>query len=171
MEILRLAATGKPLCDRIYVLGATLKAFRGQRHVETHIIRHGATEEELAALRGKGLVAPPDPAMPAALLEGATEDRALACLLEAFTLEESEALAAWLEKRYADRIEKLVICPLDLPVPLGVGPLGEIPEGGQTGFIRFDAAPGYDLPFAARAFYDLSAQASGEASPQGPQNT
>ena len=57
MEILRLDAPEKPLCDRIYVLGATLKAFRGKRHVETHIIRHGATEEELAALRGKGLVA------------------------------------------------------------------------------------------------------------------
>lgn len=171
MEILRLDAPKPSLCDRIYVLGATLKAFRGQRHVETHIIRHGATEEELAALRGKGLVAPPDPSMPAALLEGATEDRALRCLLEAFTAEESEALAAWLERRYADRIEKLVICPLELPVPLGVGPLGEIPEGGQTGFIRFDAAPGYSLPFAARAFYDLSAHAPAEASPQAPQNT
>ena len=170
MEILRLDAPENALCERIYVLGATLKAFRGKRHVETRIIRHGASEEELAGLRGKGLVAPPDPAMPPALLEGATEDRALACLLEAFTAEESEALAAWLQARYADRIEKLVICPLDLPVPLGVGPLGEIPEGGETGFIRFDAAPGYDLPFAARAFYDLSAQTSGEASPQGPQN-
>lgn len=171
MEILRLDAPTPSQCDRVYVLGATLKAFRGQRHVETHIIRHGATEEELAALRGKGLVAPPDPAMPAALLEGATEDRALRCLLEAFTAEESEALAAWLERRYADRIEKLVICPLELPVPLGVGPLGEIPEGGQTGFIRFDAAPGYSLPFAARAFYDLSAHAPAQASPQAPQNT
>lgn len=171
MEILRLDAPTPSQCDRVYVLGATLKAFRGQRHVETHIIRHGATEEELAALRGKGLVAPPDPAMPAALLEGATEDRALRCLLEAFTAEESETLAAWLERRYADRIEKLVICPLELPVPLGVGPLGEIPEGGQTGFIRFDAAPGYSLPFAARAFYDLSAHAPAEASPQAPQNT
>ena len=170
MEILRLEAPGKPPCDRIYVLGATLKTFRGKRHVETHIIRHGATEEELAALHGKGLVAPPDPAIPAALLEGATEDRALRCLLEAFTAEESEALAAWLERQHADRIEKLVICPLELPVPLGVGPLGEIPEGGQTGFIRFDAAPGYPLPFAARAFYDLSSHASGEASGQTPQN-
>lgn len=169
MEILRLAAPEKNLCDRIYVLGATLKAFRGQCHVETHIIRHGATDDELAALRNRGLVAP-DPAMPPALLEGATEDRALRCLLEAFTAEESNALAAWLELHYADRIEKLVICPLELPVPLGVGPLGEIPEGGQTGFIRFDAAPGYSLPFAARAFYDLSVQASGEAAPHGPQN-
>lgn len=169
MEILRLEVSGKPLCDRIYVLAATLKTFRGQRHVETHIIRHGATEEELAALRGKGLVTA-DPDIPAALLEGATEDRALRCLLEAFTAEESEALAGWLQQNHADRIEKLVICPLELPVPLGVGPLGEIPEDGQTGFIRFDAAPGYALPFAARAFYDLSTQTSGDASPQGPQN-
>lgn len=158
MEIRRLAAPEAASCDRIYVMAATLKAFKGRRHVEVHIFRHGATQAELDALRHKGLVGPADPSMPPQLLAGATEERALACLLEAFTAGESEALAAWLETRYADQMERLTICPLELPVPLGVGPLGEIPEGGSTGFIRFDQARGYALPFAARGFYDLSAQ-------------
>ena len=142
--------------DRIYIIAATLNAFKGRRHVEVHIFRHGATDEELAALEGKKLVGPPDPAVPPQVLQGATEKAALRCVLEAFTAEESQALVAYLEQRYAEHIEKIMVCPMDLPVPLGVAPLSGIPEGKSTGFIRFDAVPDYPLPFVARGFYDLA---------------
>ena len=66
------------------------------------------------------------------------------------------------EKRYADQIEKITICPLDLPVPFGVAPLAGIGEGKTTGFIRFDAVRDYPLPFAAHGFYDLASQKPSE---------
>ena len=90
------------------------------------------------------------------MLQGATEEAALRCILEAFTEEESRALVDYLEQRYAEHIEKITVCPLDLPVPLGVAPLSGIPEGKSTGFIRFEAVPNYPLPFVARGFYDLA---------------
>lgn len=124
--------------------------------MEVHIFRHGGTEEELAALQGKKLVGPPDPAVPPQVLQGATKEAALRCILEAFTEEESRALVDYLEQRYAEHIEKITVCPLDLPVPLGVAPLSGIPEGKSTGFIRFEAVPNYPLPFVARGFYDLA---------------
>lgn len=36
-------------------------------------------------------------------------------MLESFTAEESHESVAYLEKRYADQIEKITVCPLDLP--------------------------------------------------------
>ncbi|MDY3810584.1 hypothetical protein FYJ44_00160 [Desulfovibrio sp. PG-178-WT-4] len=156
MEKQSIAAPDNAPLDRIYIIAATLNAFKGRRHVEVHIFRHGATDEELAALEGKKLVGPPDPAVPPQVLQGATEKAALRCVLEAFTAEESQALVAYLEQRYAEHIEKIMVCPMDLPVPLGVAPLSGIPEGKSTGFIRFDAVPDYPLPFVARGFYDLA---------------
>jgi hypothetical protein len=52
---------------------------------------------------------------------------------------------------------RVTVCPLALPIPLGVVPLSAIPEGKTMGFIRFDAVRDYPLPFAVRAFYDLDA--------------
>lgn len=156
MEKQSIPAPDNAPLDRIYIIAATLNAFKGRRHVEVHIFRHGATDEELAALEGKKLVGPPDPAVPPQVLQGATEEAALRCVLEAFTAEESQALVAYLEQRYAEHIEKIMVCPMDLPVPLGVAPLSGIPEGKSTGFIRFDAVPDYPLPFVARGFYDLA---------------
>lgn len=157
MEIIKIDPPSQPMLDRIYVASAMLANFRGQSHVETQIFRHGFDEGEVEAIRNRGLVGKPDPAMPPELIAGATEDAALRCILEAFTEAEIDALASYLEKRYGDQIEKLVIAPLDLPAPLGVGPLAGIPEGGKSGFINFDKAPGYDLPFAIKAYYDLDA--------------
>ncbi|MCD7984894.1 MAG: hypothetical protein LUG19_11695 [Desulfovibrio sp.] len=156
MEKQSIAAPDNAPLDRIYIIAATLNAFKGRRHVEVHIFRHGTTDEELAALEGKKLVGPPDPAVPPQVLQGTTEEAALRCVLEAFTAEESQALVAYLEQRYAEHIEKIMVCPMDLPVPLGVAPLSGIPEGKSTGFIRFDAVPDYPLPFVARGFYDLA---------------
>lgn len=142
--------------QRIYIMVATLRAFKGRRHVDVHIFRHGASEEELAALESLELVGAPDPSVPPEALQGATREAALRCMLEAFTAEESRALLEYLEQRYAEHIEKITVCPLDLPVPLGVAPLAAIPEGKSTGFIRFDAVPNYPLSFTVRGFYDLA---------------
>lgn len=140
---------------RIYIASAILKNFRGHQSLQIHLLRSGAGGEELEAIRDLGLVGPPDPAMPAELLAGATEEAALRCILESFTEEECDLLAEYLESRYGDQIEKLSICPLELPAPLGVGPLGDIPESASSGFINFDEARDYPLPFRFKAFYQL----------------
>lgn len=157
MEIRMIEAKDAAL-DRIYIATAVLENFRGHKHVEAHLFRSGADKGELEALRGKNLVAPPDPRMPAELLAGATEDAALGCILEAFTRQEADDLCAYLQKRYADQIESLVICPMELPVPLGVGPLADIPQSGKSGFIRFDRAGDYPLGFGLSGYYDLGEQ-------------
>lgn len=146
-------AQGGP--ERIYIAAATLKELRGRKNVEVQLFRPGATAEEMAALRDQGLVGDPPPEMPKELLAGATMENALACLLEAFTAAETEQLAAYLQERYADQVERLVICPMTLPVPLGVGPLAQIPESDSSGFLNFDLAPDYPLPFRFRGFYEF----------------
>lgn len=141
--------------DRVYIASAMLANFRGRQHVEAHLFRPGATAEEIESLKGKCLVGEADPAMPAEVLAGATEEAALGCIAESFTKEEAHLLAEYLQNRYADQIEKLTICPISLPVPLGVGPLAKIPEGHASGFINFDQARDYKLPFALKGYYDL----------------
>ena len=144
--------------DRVFIVAATLSTFKGCRHLDVQIFRPGATDAEVEAIKGLGLVAPADPSVPAEVLQGATEEAALRCVLESFTAEESHALVEYLEKRYADQIEKITVCPLDLPVPFGVAPLAGINEGKTTGFIRFDAVRDYPLSFPAQGFYDLASQ-------------
>ena len=144
--------------DRVFIVAATLSTFKGCRHLDVQIFRPGATDAEVEAIKGLGLVAPADPSVPAEVLQGATEEAALRCVLESFTAEESHALVEYLEKRYADQIEKITVCPLDLPGPFGVAPLAGIGDGKTTGFIRFDAVRDYPLPFPAYGFYDLAAQ-------------
>ena len=144
--------------DRFYIVAVTLNTFKGRRHVDVQVFRPNGSDEEMEALRGLGLVAPPDPSIPPEVLQGATEEAALRCVLESFTAEESHALVEYLEKRYADQIEKITVCPLDLPVPFGVAPLAGIGEGKTTGFIRFDAVRDYPLSFPAQGFYDLASQ-------------
>ena len=143
--------------DRIYIMALTLRTFKGRRHVDVHVFRHGASADELAALLDRGLVGPPAPDVPPQVLQGATQEAALRCILEAFTTEETQILAEYLERRYGGHIEKITVCPLDVPVPLGVAPLSGITEGKTTGFIRFEAVLDYNLPFVVWGFYDLAA--------------
>ena len=145
--------------DRFYIVAITLNTFKGRRHVDVQVFRPNAGDDELEPLRGLGLVAPADPSVPPEVLQGATEEAALRCILEAFTAEESRALADYLEQRYAEHIEKITVCPMDIPVPMGVAPLAGITEGTSTGFIRFDTVRGYPLSFPAHGFYDLEAHA------------
>lgn len=158
MEVNFLRAEERPLFPRAYVASLRLANFKGRKDVEAHVFRCGWPESELAEIEGLDLVGPPDPAMPPDLVAASTKEQALKCVLEAFTEEEAALLAKYLEDKYADQIVSLYIAPLNLPAPLGVAPLAEIPEGPESGFIKLDKAPGYDLPFKARAYYDLSGQ-------------
>lgn len=146
-------ASGGP--ERIYIAAVTLKNLHGRKNVEVQLFRTGAQPEEMAALKNQALVGDPPPEMPKELLAGATTENALACLLEAFTEEETEQLTAYLKDRYADQVERLIICPIQIPVPLGVGPLAQIPESESSGFVNFDLAPDYPLPFKFRGFYEI----------------
>ncbi len=144
--------------DRVYGMDAVLKNFKGCQHLEITLFRYGAKKEELDALVGKNLVGAPDPDVPAAVLEGATEERGLQYILENFTREEVDQFISYAKGRYADQIEELIVAPLDIPVPLGTGPLAAIPVSGNSGFICFDKAKDYPLPFAVRAYFDFTLQ-------------
>ncbi|WP_297670811.1 hypothetical protein [uncultured Desulfovibrio sp.] len=155
MDLFFEPAQGPLPLDRVYVVTAVLNTFKMHRHVEVQIFRPGASDDEVKALQGKNLVAPADPSVPPQVLQGATEEAALRCLLECLTEDEARALATYLGERYADQFESLTVCPLEVPVPLGVGPLEGITEGKNSGFIRFDAVRDWPLPFRAWGYYDL----------------
>ncbi|MBQ7456560.1 MAG: hypothetical protein IJS54_02990 [Desulfovibrio sp.] len=158
MEIRFTEAETSPTFPRIYGIDAILRNFKGCPHLEITIIRHGQTKEEVEALLGKGLVGEPDPEVPKEVLVGATEYRALQCLLENFTKEEAQAFVDYVQERYADQVEAIMVGPLDIPIPLGAGPLAALPITKNSGFICFDKAENYPLPFAARAYFDFSLQ-------------
>ena len=143
--------------DRIYIITLVMHTFKGRRNVEAHLFKAESDPAELASLRDKGLLGKPCADPGDSRLPCGTEDDALQTVLEAFTAEEGNLLLDYLKKRYVDQIARVTVCPLELPIPLGVVPLSAIPEGKTMGFIRFDAVRDYPLPFAVRAFYDLDA--------------
>lgn len=159
MEIAFTKAADETQFPRIYGMDAILKNFKGCPHLEITLFRHGADAEELEALYGKNLVGAPDPDVPAEVLSGATEEGGLRFLLENFTHEEVEQFLPYVEKRYGHLIEKIIVAPVEIPVPLGTGPLGMLPASKNAGFICFDKAENYPLPFAVRAYFDFTLQA------------
>ncbi|MBQ7608703.1 MAG: hypothetical protein IJU76_12150 [Desulfovibrionaceae bacterium] len=155
---LRLTEADAGSFDRVYGMDAVLKNFKGCPHLEITLFRYGYKKEELTALVGKNLVGAPDPDVPPAVLQGATEERGLLYILENFTREEVDQFIAYAGERYGDQIEELIVAPLDIPVPLGTGPLAAIPVTRDSGFICFDKALDYPLPFAVRAYFDFTLQ-------------
>lgn len=156
MEHMIMAAPPTPLyaqLDRVYLIQATLKTFKGRRDVVVHLFRHDTDPTEMESLRDLDIVGKADVNTP----EGATEENALRSLLEAFTAEEGNALLEYLKQRYEEHVIRVTVCPVDLPVPMGMVPFSGIPEGKSMGFIRFDAAAAYNLPFGVHGFYDLDA--------------
>lgn len=153
MEHVIIAAPPFVQLERVYLIQAIIKSFKGRRDVVVHLFRNDTDEAELGELRNMQIVGKPDKETP----EDATEENALHSVLEAFTAEEGNALLAYLEKHYADHVTKVLVCPLDIPVPLGMVPFSSIPEGKSMGFIRFDALESYSLPFGVHGFYDLEA--------------
>ncbi len=143
--------------ERIYIITLTMHTFKGRRNVEAHLFRADPDLSELENLRGRGLIGAPCADASDGPLPESAETDALQCVLEAFTAEEGNQVLAYLKERYADLILRVTVCPLELPVPLGVLPLSAVPEGKTMGFIRFDAVRDYPLPFRLRGFYDLDA--------------
>jgi len=157
MEHVIIPAPPDALLDRIYIITLIMHTFKGRRNVEAHLFRADPNPAEVESLRGKKLVGTPCDGLGDSQLPHGTEDDALQVVLEAFTAEEGNLLLDYLKERYADQVSRVTVCPLALPIPLGVVPLSAIPEGKTMGFIRFDAVRDYPLPFAVRGFYDLDA--------------
>lgn len=153
MEHRIIAASPFLQLERVYLIQATLKTFKGRRDVMVHFFRTDTDPQELETLRDMELVGAVDDKTP----EGASVEDALRSVLEAFTAEEGNMLLEYLKKRYEEHISQVVVFPLDIPVPLGIVPFSAIPEGKTMGFIRFDAVGDYDLPFGVHGFYDLDA--------------
>lgn len=164
MKIEKIEAAPECPLERIYIMAGIVKLFKGKKNVEIQIIRPFAKPEELAELKAEALVAAPGPELPEELVQNSSIEKALRCILEAFTDEESKLVSDYLEKRYGDKFELLQICPVDLPVPFGVAPLAEIPESDSSGFIRFENASDYALDFPVWGYYDLAAQTSSSGS-------
>lgn len=162
MQVYRREAETQPPVERVYIASAILANFKGRKNVEVQLFRSNYQDSELEDLRGKNLVSGEGSDIPQEILTGATEDAALRCLLEAFTKSECNQLETYLKERYPDQIVQLDIAPLPLPLPLGLGPLAELPQGEQSGFINFDQAPGYALPFRVKGWYDLEQHAHDE---------
>ncbi|MCR4667613.1 MAG: hypothetical protein K5657_10070 [Desulfovibrio sp.] len=162
MEIQFTEAFDKTI-DRIYGIDAVLRNFKGCQHLEVTLIRMGHTEEELNHLKelmakGVDLVDEENPEVPKEVLKEATVDAALSCILENFTREEVDQFIPYVKKRYSDLIEKLIIAPTPLPVPLGAGSIGLLPTTRESGFIKFEKAPDYPLPFVVHAYFNFSLQ-------------
>ncbi|MEG2173658.1 MAG: hypothetical protein RRY29_10455 [Desulfovibrionaceae bacterium] len=157
MEHVIIAAPHFETLERIYIITATLKTFKGRRNVDVHLFRANPDSAELETLRAMNLVGKPDNETPVGCATPEAGEDALRTVLEAFTAEEGNDLLEYLDKRYAEQFAKVVVCPLELPVPLGVVPLSTIPEGKTMGFIHLNAVRDYPLPFQVHGFYDLDA--------------
>lgn len=158
MEHVIIAAPHYEALERIYIITATMKTFKGRRHVEVHLFRDNPDIAELESLRAMDdLVGKPTNETPAGCNSPESAEDALRTVLEAFTAQEGNLLLEYLDTRYADQFSKVVVCPMELPVPLGVVPLSSIPEGKAMGFINLSVVRDYPLPFAVRGFYDLDA--------------
>ncbi len=156
MEYRIIAAAPFTELDRVYLIQATLKSFKGRRDVAVYLFRTDTNEEELSQLQGLDLVDTAKADTP----EGATPEDALRSVLEAFTAEEGNEVLDYLKARYEEQISEVVVSPIEIPVPLGMVPFSAIPEGKTMGFIRFDAVADYNLPFVVHGFYDLDAHDS-----------
>ncbi len=153
MEFRIIAAAPFMELDRVYLIQATLKSFKGRRDVIVYLFRADPNKEELQELTNMDLVAKATKDTP----EGATADDALLSVLEAFTADEGNEVLEYLKERYEEQISEVVVSPVEIPIPLGMVPFSAIPEGKTMGFIRFDAVTDYSLPFKVHGFYDLDA--------------
>ncbi|MFI3272404.1 MAG: hypothetical protein R3Y11_09940 [Pseudomonadota bacterium] len=153
-----------------HVIALTIKTFKGRRQVELLLFKAnpvarfimGSDEAILAKLRALPLVAAAPQAGDAIfdevepeVIKNANPDDALRSILESFTEAERDMVIDYVSKRYAASIEAIDACPLELPVPLGVRPLASLPEGKAMGFVHFERAQNYKLPFVLKGLYNL----------------
>ena len=149
MEIVRKEPQSPSPCPRGHVATICIRAFKGRKDVLGHLFRPQWDPAE-------------EPSYP--WTELVQEDKALAggrgnsreVVLESFTAAEMDQIVAYLANRYADRLTRISTNVLDFPLPGGLLPLRSMPEGKDIGRSRFEIVPGYPLPFAVHALYDLS---------------
>ncbi|TVM24792.1 hypothetical protein DQK91_23295, partial [Oceanidesulfovibrio marinus] len=77
-------------------------------------------------------------------------------LMESFTADERYLVIDYINEHYADSVSVLNSEPVNLPVPMGLQPLSQLPEGKTIGFIRCNQIPHYSLPFKLRGKHDLA---------------
>jgi hypothetical protein len=136
---------------RAWVLSMVVSSFKGRKNVEAHLFRWEYEPEPDESYDWSALLG--EPIHPQAEVDPEKSKRVL---FEAFTAEERDQVINFLKERYGSRLASLVAHPMDLPIPLGIPPLSDIPEGKTMGFIRFEMLPNYKLPFAFHGFYDLA---------------
>ncbi len=151
MEITIIPPTTDLVVDRVHVVTMVIKSFKGRKNVDVHLFRSGYDPEEAECYDWNVLLG--DPVQPGLEIDPLQSRKVF---LEAFTADERDALVEFLKVRYATRLASITTAPLDFPIPLGLQPLSEIPEGKTMGFIRLENLANYSLPFEVHGFYDLA---------------
>ncbi|MBG0777530.1 MAG: hypothetical protein H0S85_13985 [Desulfovibrionaceae bacterium] len=136
---------------RAWAISMVIKSFKGRKDVEVHLFRPDFDERERDAMDWSEIIE--DSHHPDIRVEIPVTAQVV---MEAFTAAERDQVVEYLKERYATKLERITVCPMTFPLPLGLTPLSSIPEGKTMGFIRFDQIPHYTLPFAVRGFYDLA---------------
>ena len=161
MELHITPGDGTEKIARSHAISLTIKTFKGRKNVDVHLFRYGMETEEEHAIAWQDIIATTASAESShsvadeAGAEKAQED-ARKMVLEMFTETERDTIITFLKEQYGRHLVRLTSAPVTFPVPLGVAPLSAISEGKTMGFIRFDTAKQYSLPFRFRGFYDLA---------------
>ncbi len=137
--------------ERAYVVTMVIESFKGRRDVEVHLYRPDWDPQEEQLYDWTRILG--------TALEHMSQDeeRSKQVIMEAFTPNERDELVNYLKQRYADRLKVINSAPLSFPVPQGLMPLSEMPEGENYGRIALSKVPNYPLSFPVQGFYDLSA--------------
>ncbi|GFK94495.1 hypothetical protein NNJEOMEG_02341 [Fundidesulfovibrio magnetotacticus] len=147
-------ASEKLPVDRAWSMSIVIKSFKGRKDVEVHLFRPEWDCLEEDSFDWNDILGDPmHPDMDADMGSG----RKL--VMESFTPDERDMVAAYFEERYAGKLAAIRACPIDFPVPLGIPALCDLEEGKDMGFVLFDRIPNYALPFPVRGFFDLSQHA------------
>lgn len=137
--------------ERAFSLSMTVRVFKGRRDVDIHLFRASWDPEEEQAHDWDALIGPP-------LAPDAPDDPAGSrlVLLESFTRQERDSIAAFLAEQYKDRLEAIFSCPLSFPIPAGLVGLSQIRAGKGVGLVDFSRLRNYTLSIPLRGLYDLN---------------
>jgi len=151
MELNLVAPDREPPVPRAHVLTMAIKSFKGRRNVDVHLYRAAWDPDEQKTYAWEqllGAVEHPE--------SGIDPENSRKVLLEAFILEERDQLVDYLRNRYGSKLESIVSCVLNFPIPRGLSALSDIAEGKSVGRIRLENVPHYALSFPVHGLYDLN---------------
>lgn len=153
MEINVTPPATQPPVDRAFLMTMVINSFKGRKDVDLHLFRPLGEDAQAQAEAYDWTALVDTPHHP-----NMDDDikSAQAIVLEAFTEAERDSLLQWIKAHYEGRVSQVDTGPMSFPVPLGMMPLSNIPEGKTIGKVRFEKIPSFDLPFAVHGFYDLS---------------